>query len=252
MPAPDPIPNNANPTGPERVEELDLLVSRVVDGAAGRLEWMSIERLAAGDPGVWKHIALAQRDHMELSAAVAGASARAERVELPGHEPLRLADHREGHPGIRRAGTWLGWAAAAVLAVGFFRGMPGVDRAGPGANTASILPTPVSAGSTDLASLVSSPAEALDLYLTRGQQTGQVVGELPEKVLLEARPMLVASPAGSETATQGGYEVYYLRQIVERATVPSLYQFSRDDTGQVAVPVRLPIGRGSAPASGPM
>jgi hypothetical protein len=224
-------------------------VSRVVDGAAGRLEWISIERLAGADPAVWKHIALAQRDHTELSAAVAGASARAELVELPGHEPIRLADRRHQHPRLRAAGTWLGWVAAAVLAFGFFRGVPGTQPGG--VNSASLLPSPATS-SPDVASLISSPAEALDLYLTRGQQTGQVVGELPEKVLLEARPMLVAGPAGSETTTEAGYEVYYLRQIVERATVPSLYQFSTDDTGRVALPVRVPVRQAAPSPSGPM
>ena len=70
----------------------------------------------------------------------------------------------------------------------------------------------------------------LTRYLEQGKKSGQVVGELLDKVLIETRPV----------QNGDGYEVYYIRQIIEKARVPDLYTFGTDDTGQ-AVPVRIEV-----------
>ena len=66
------------------------------------------------------------------------------------------------------------------------------------------------------------PPTAVDLfqaYLQKGRQEEMVIGEVPEKILIDSRSM----PSGE------GYELLYLRQILERAIVPDLYQFTAQD-----------------------
>ena len=74
----------------------------------------------------------------------------------------------------------------------------------------------------------NTAADAFQAYLERGQEAGRVVGEMPAKVLLEAQP----------SAQGSGYEVLYLRQIMERAVVSDLYEFGVDERGR-PVPVRM-------------
>ncbi len=65
----------------------------------------------------------------------------------------------------------------------------------------------------------STPAEALQAYFDLGCASGQVVAEMPTKVLLDARPL----PTGD------GYQVLYLRQMLEQMTVPDLYHVEGED-----------------------
>ena len=65
-----------------------------------------------------------------------------------------------------------------------------------------------------------------------GQKAGSVVGEVPTKAMVEVRP-----------AENGqGYEVIYIRQILERVHVPELYRATGvDDRGQPRlVPAEMP------------
>jgi hypothetical protein len=67
---------------------------------------------------------------------------------------------------------------------------------------------------------------------------------LPDKVLIRATPLALKD--GSI-----GYEIFYVRQILERAQVPDLYTFgaTQDELGRATiqpVPVRI-----NAPALGP-
>ena len=108
-------------------------------------------------------------------------------IELrePGRHPAVLA----------RIGGWSGWVMAAGLAIAVVSGMlstapieSGLDT---GTNKAQIL----------------SAADLLQAYLDQGRQEDVVIAEVPERVLIETRPI----EAG------GGYELLYLRQILERA-----------------------------------
>jgi hypothetical protein len=113
---------------------------------------------------------------------------------------------------LRRMPAWAGWAVAAVLFVVLATIMQTAQPITPGAgggsginpagiNTAGIVP-------------VSSAQEALDAYINLGRQEERVIEELPRRVLIETRPL----PTGE------GFEVIYIRQLVERARVPELYK----------------------------
>jgi hypothetical protein len=210
----------------------DLLISRVVDGVAGPQDWSAIESTARADPLIWRDVALAQRDHAELSAAVARATARADAHHLPGNANFSF----HGRTAFGKIGVYLGWAAAAAFALLLYRGTPGQSTPGP--LSAGLFPT-------DGGSSIASPAEALDLYVTKGRQTGRVIAELPEKILVRATPI--------SDAEGDRLEVVYIRQIVERTTVPVLYRLAPDDTGQVLTPVPVRIeSQTVTPARGPM
>jgi hypothetical protein len=55
---------------------------------------------------------------------------------------------------------------------------------------------------------------------------------MPRKVLMHAEP----------AADGRGYDVVYVRQIVERARVGGMYRFSQDEAGRVT-PVRTTLTR---------
>lgn len=197
----------------------DLLISRVVDARASASDWVELDLLGASDPGVWRELAQAQRDKQLLDEAVERSIACAEHVDLP-------RGVRSHVPGRRPAGgrmlAWAGWGAAAALAlVVWSGGRPAtgpVQTAGP-----SMIPPFTQASSV-------TPDEALGQYLERGRETGRVVRQLPEFVMIDSAP----APDGS------GYDVLYLRQIVERARVESLPSFKVDEFGRrTTLPVRV-------------
>ena len=66
------------------------------------------------------------------------------------------------------------------------------------------------------------PADILQAYLERGRQENLVIAEVPERILIKTRP-----------AAGQGYELLFVRQILERAVVPDLYRFdAQDETGR--------------------
>jgi hypothetical protein len=195
----------------------DMLISRIVDGEASTAEWREFETLAGVNLRLWRNLALAQRDHAALSQAVNQAGERAEAIALP--TAAHRAAQGQSHLKLRRASAWSGWAVAALVALyaslDFNRIGPGTAlHPGTGIQTAG-LP-------------FQSAAEAFHAYLQKGMETGEVVGELESKLLLDTRP-----------ATSGeGYEVIYLRQIMERTYVPDLYEWSGEDETGAPVLVR--------------
>jgi hypothetical protein len=212
----------------------ERLITRVVDGEATQEEWRAFCRAADVEPVLWRELAEAQQEQAELSSHVMKAIAVAEEVDAPVSEEMAYRFNQRFRTAVV-VGGWSGWlAAAAAMLVAWSVGFPGVARDeartdGPGVLSAGIG---------------SGWADAFQAYLDRGQASGNVVGELPDRILLEARPM------GSETAAEGRqYEVIYLRQIMERAVVDQLYGVGSDDTGRPA-PVRIhiaPVGRTLAP-----
>lgn len=186
----------------------DVLISRVIDGVASQAEWTALEGLATADASVWRDLALAQRDAARLALAVGRAVAAAEHCELPDHAPIRF---EEAHVRFARtARTWLGWAAAAAIAAAFLM----VNRGGPIGPADAPLTAGLSAGG-----IAQAPDEHLARYISAGQQAGTVLGEVPQKVLLEAQPVVME---GGRQA----FEVVFVRQIVERSRVDDLYTFS--------------------------
>ncbi len=201
----------------------DILISRVVDDEATAEDWAALKELAASDPGVWQDLAEAQYTSIGLGSAVQAAIAIADGVEAPVHEHIRARlTLRAGS-----AAKWGGWLAAAAVTLAWMgAGMPGRERAG--------------GSSANLLSGAGSASDAFKQYLDLGKQSGQVVEEVPQLMLVETKPV------------QGGpgYEVYYIRQVLERAVVNELYGLGQDEVGR-AVRIRLdttPVG----PSKGPM
>ena len=117
---------------------------------------------------------------------------------------------------------WSGWLAAAVMTFMLIGSMRGL--LGPGADTQN--PQSINAGFN-----VQSPDDALQAYLDLGQQSGRVIGEVPELQLLERQP----APGGD------GFELVYVRKIIERRVSSDVYQIGADETGApVAFPVPAP------------
>jgi hypothetical protein len=135
----------------------------------------------------------------------------------------------------RSISTWAGWAAAAAIGLAWL-GLPGTGFSGK-QNTGDVPTGQTQSGRTQPGQtaglgtgVVQTASDALQAYLNKGQENGQVIGQVPGKLLLEAKPL----------GEGKGYEVLYLRQILEKTTVPNLYPSGTDDSGGV-VPIQAPI-----------
>ncbi len=189
----------------------DRLISRIIDARAEEGDWRSFRSLAERDPGVWRDLAGAQRQHELLCEGVRAAAAAADGVGLPLADPRPLERRLDG------VARWGGWAAAAALVLVWATGLrPGAAE--PRVQAAGIGPLLHDA----------TPDQALDRYIDAGRSAGLVVGEVPERVVVETRPR-----------PDGSVEVVYLRQIVERRVTDRVYREVTDDTGR-RVPVAMP------------
>jgi hypothetical protein len=200
----------------------EILISKAVGGDATPREWDELCELARQEPDVWARLAGCLRDERALDRALDGAGVVAETIALPalrlgggeGDSPLRGQSPGQS-PGVSR---WLGWAVAAGLALTWIAGPfrpqgPGLERSGP--SQAGVL--------------ASVPVDdLLQAYLDRER----VIGEAPERVLVNTRP----APAGT------GFEVIFVRQIIEREIVPQLYRPGAQDERGIAtlVPCKAP------------
>lgn len=177
-----------------------LLTERVLSGSADPADWDGLETLAEDDPRLWHRVAMSLRDQNELGLAVNDAADRAREMDL--HEIL---SPRAATRPRRRLGAWLGWAAAACLALFWLTGqLPTGPR-----------PEPAQAASMD---------EALELYRAAGTREGRLVEELP-LLMLERQPA-----SGGQ-----GSEVIYVRRIVERRQVRGVYESVPDEWGGTVV-----------------
>ncbi len=209
----------------------ERLLNRVVDGEATDAEWAEFREWAdAQFPGAercaWRELATAQRQQAVLAAAVGREVGAARGVDLP------RAGHRHGPAVAGRVGMWTGWgmAAAGALLVAANAWLGPLWRPGQGPGAGGAGGAPLSAAGLFR---IDSPEDAIEVYKRKGEQTGRVIGEIPDRVLVESRPR-----------QQGpGFEVVYIRQFVERAEVTDLYRFGHSEAG--AAPVLIPV---SAPA----
>jgi len=117
----------------------------------------------------------------------------------------------------RQAASWGGWAVAALVAV-------------VAAAQLNSITTPrdanIKSQEANLGGAITTASEALQKYLAKGAETGNVLGEIPTKVLVRT------TPAAGGT----GYEVVFIRQIMERAIVPDLYHVTgENEAGQPAL-----------------
>jgi hypothetical protein len=191
-----------------RETDRDILISRVIDDEASAADWAQLKALAASEPQIWRDLFEMQRGQSELARAVESQLDVAEYIDAPVQDHLTAQLTQR----VRRGLTWAGWAAAAAVAVAWV----GIGAPEPG----SEFDRPIAADLT--------PTQLLEQYMEKGRESGLVQGEAPAKTLLSAQP----APSGV------GYEVFYIRQIVERAIVTDLYQLGSDDAGNPH-PVRL-------------
>jgi hypothetical protein len=215
----------------------EILVSRVVDGEATDAEWeefraMADAEFAGADRCAWRELAESQRTHAVLSAALGPSLAAAERVNLPtGRVAMRVDRRGTTSPVVLRLGSYGGWLAAAAAALMiWFNGW--------GAGLARPQPAEETSGGAPLAANlfhIATPEDALQAYKTLGGREGTVLGEMPDRVMVQSSPLSEGQ----------GFEVIYIRQIVERRLVPDLYRAALDEGGNaVLMPVRITIPGG--------
>lgn len=206
---------------PSTPDGRDLLISRIIDAQAGADDWQAFRAAADRDAGIWRDLAEAQRQHELMCEGLRAASACADRVDLPEF----ITD---GAPLQRRLdglARWGGWAAAAALVLVWATGAPVLRQpAGtqlPSTQTAGLLTAGPSLQD-------ATPDQAMDRYLNAGRHAGFVVGEMPERLIIETTPR-----------PDGSVEVVYLRQIIERRVTDRVYREVRDDAGRL-IPVAIP------------
>lgn len=249
----------------ENLAERDVVLTKLLDGRATSEQWRALrawtERDAVGREEVWNDL-IAQSEHGDALTALVGAAGRraghvsAETRQVIGvvggaatradEAPGRQADTRDrdegSRSGVRGATDRLGWLVAAVLAVGFVTfalraggpsgrggdfngGLTETGHVGGGGAQAGLGSGLASGLSAGLATGLATPDDALGEYLRIGQQKGQVLGELPQRVVLQSR----------ELGQGQGKEVLYLRQIVERAVVKDMYKLGTNDAGEAVM-----------------
>lgn len=209
-------------------DERDALISRVIDGIATGEDWTTFRATAAHDPNIWSELADSQKIHESMCSHVDQLISIADRVELPGG----VIDDQPMHAKMDLISRWGGWAAAAAILLVWFFGRPtesvqGVDSGNEIPRAAGLLNPGILNPKPFLDE--AQPDQAFDQYLSSGQSSGQVVGEMPEKIVIETRPM-----------PDGTIEVLYLRQIIERQIIDHAYRNSYDEAGNAfPVPVKL-------------
>lgn len=197
----------------------DILISRLIDGAARADDLREIATLAAGDASVWDRLAAADADRLALTLAMESTIAVAASIEAPMHE-YAPPDESDGRYRFIGASGWVGWAAAAAVVFAWT-----ISSRGP-------VPGPTAGPGADVRNVSLSADDALAKYIEASKAENRFVRELP-KVMVE-----------SHYASDGsGTEVTYLRQFLEKATVNNLYELSTDEHGRPgAVRVNSPIG----------
>ncbi|MBA4027538.1 MAG: hypothetical protein C0475_00045 [Planctomyces sp.] len=223
----------------------DLLLSRLIDGRATAREWALLRDIARADELVWSELIHTRAIDEALSGVISSRSASAAgAAPLPTEDaPLVLAHRADAaHRASVRAGLaggagsvargMAGWAVAAMLtlAVGMQFLSPAA-RQGAGTMTSGLGP--------QLAA-PSTPEEAMRSYLELGQRSGQVLGEMNDRMVISATP----NPDGS-------VEVIFVRPIIERARLEQLQRLGTDETGR-SITIPLWPGQFAQPGSDPI
>ena len=221
--------NSHNPEPPDHND--DVLIGRVAANEANAIEWAQFEARAAERPVAWESLARTLRDELQMRHALDDALECADRAEIPDRafdQPLAVITTH------RRSASWSGWALAAMVAlawVGTSFFMPTIARNTLGPREGVVQePTPMHNGETTLAAY-SPEEQAYRDYVRVGTEQGRVLEELP-MVMIEAR--LIRTGEGEPPL----YEVYYVRQLLERTRVNSAFEINRDDLGR-QVPVKI-------------
>jgi hypothetical protein len=180
--------------------QLDVLLSRAVAGDTSALR--AVCERGAVEPAVLREFALWQADELRLMRAARALDACADTIEAPSPSPSSRV--REG----------LGWAVAAVLTVLF------IGRAYLPSDARTSTPNASVAGFGGFA----SSDEAFDAYVAKAREEGVVTGDVAPPTLLRSR----------ELGSGRGFEVVFVRQIIERRVSPEIYRVAPSgETGQL-------------------
>ena len=211
--------------GEDAATREDIILSRIADRIAGDADWQELEALAANDATVYQRLAEALRYEDALRTEVEAEIARADAIDLqparhsevavstsPATESSHATDEdRIEREHASRKTSWAiaacGWAATLLFAVMW------MDAS----QTTDYRPSDLAANdglATPAVSIDNLPVEEAYYDLDT-----RFIGELP-KVLVETQP-----------AIDGGFEVVYVRRIVERTVVDDFYQVGEDELG---------------------
>lgn len=214
-----------NPPDASREIDREVLISRLLDGRAKPEDWRAFRAAAERQGIMWDDLIESATDLQSLSRAVNLVAEGTTCIDV--HEAARRDAGRLRSGGLSRINR-LGWLVAACLALGLIS-VTLRQR------DITYKPAPVNQAGF-LSSMTSQ--QLMDQYYEAGKREGRVIGELPQVTELERRPL----------GEGKGYEVLYLRHVLERAVVDDVYKLGTDDAGQ---PVVIPAGLRSRP-SGPM
>jgi anti-sigma factor RsiW len=189
----------------------DILINRIASSEASRGEFAEFEHAAVADPREWERLARLLRDELHMRSALASAIDDDSTAEIE-----RAIDRSRNARSEFAPRRWSGWAVAAVVALAWTVSLM-MNRTGE-------TPVPPPTSGVQLASLTAD--EALEQYLRAGESEGRLVRELPT-VLVETYPR-----------EDGGLEIYYVRQILEREAVSRVYELAEDEHGGY-VPVQI-------------
>ena len=200
---------------------VDTLISQTIDGDITDPQWRQFVAIAEAEPKLWRRLAEAQRDQGALSRAMDGSIEVASAVIIPSPQQVwehKFQEERANSNPLRRLASWGGWAVAALVAI--------VAAAQLNSMSSVQMPGGKAGVGETITRAATTAAEALQDYLAMGAESGDVLGEVPTKVLVETRP----AEGGH------GYEVVFIRQIMERTIVPDLYQVTgENEAGQPAL-----------------
>lgn len=186
------------------------MIDAMIDGTIGAGEIITLGSAMSEDAGVRVLVERALWQQRKIAAGARCLSEVAAGVDL---RERRAASAQTQSVGVRaRIVSFAGWAAAAVLAL--------------------VLILPFSSETNRRPDLVTMPValttdEAFAEYIAAGLERGDVIQELlPQTLRVE--------PTDGERV-----EVTFVRRILERRAVESLYRYGQDEYGRI-VAVRVP------------
>jgi hypothetical protein len=199
----------------------EVVFSRLLDGRGRAADWQRLREATAADASAWDRLIGSAGDQDVLGDVVGLAGERADACDADTSTPpaplaFPSAQGRRADRAVRAAR--LGWLVAACMALGMVSVYMRPAAPSSGMQGANLAPFSLDNYSSN---------DLMNKYKDRASKEGTLVGELPQRLVLETRP----------SSDGKGYEVLYMRQFIERVVVDDMYKFATDDVGR---PVMVP------------